>query len=448
MSALTRPTIAAIATATGRGGVGIIRLSGHELSGMVAQLAANLGTALRPRYAHYTDFLDKNGEVLDTGLLLYFPAPHSFTGEDVIEIQGHGGPVVMKMLLQRCLELGATMANPGEFTQRAFLNNKMDLAQAESVADLINANSEQAAKSALNSLKGDFSVQINALLDGLIQLRMLVEATLDFPEEEIDFLEAADAYGKLSRLQTQLQTVLASAKQGAILREGIHIVLIGEPNVGKSSLMNALAGEDVAIVTDIAGTTRDTVRETIQIEGVTLYIIDTAGLRETDDVVEKIGIARTWQAIEKADLALVLSDSRRPSVPEDILARLPASLPQLFVYNKIDTLNATEKNSLSAKKGWPLSAKTGEGLADLRRIILETVGFSGNTEGVFLARARHLQALQTAAAALERAQLMGNALDLLAEELRLAQLALSEITGAFSADDLLGVIFSEFCIGK
>lgn len=448
MSALTRPTIAAIATATGRGGVGIIRLSGHELSGMAAQLAANLGVALRPRYAHYTDFLDKNGEVLDTGLLFYFPAPHSFTGEDVIEIQGHGGPVVMKMLLQRCLELGATMANPGEFTQRAFLNNKMDLAQAESVADLINANSEQAAKSALNSLKGDFSVQINALLDGLIQLRMLVEATLDFPEEEIDFLEAADAYGKLSRLQTQLQTVLASAKQGAILREGIHIVLIGEPNVGKSSLMNALAGEDVAIVTDIAGTTRDTVRETIQIEGVTLYIIDTAGLRETDDVVEKIGIARTWQAIEKADLALVLSDSRRPSVPEDILARLPASLPQLFVYNKIDTLNATEKHSLSAKQGWPLSAKTGEGLADLRRIILETVGFSGNTEGVFLARARHLQALQTAAAALERAQLMGNALDLLAEELRLAQLALSEITGAFSADDLLGVIFSEFCIGK
>jgi tRNA modification GTPase len=281
MSALTRPTIAAIATATGRGGVGIIRLSGHELSGMAAQLAANLGAALRPRYAHYTDFLDKNGEVLDTGLLLYFPAPHSFTGEDVIEIQGHGGPVVMKMLLQRCLALGATMANPGEFTQRAFLNNKMDLAQAESVADLINANSEQAAKSALNSLKGDFSVQINALLDGLIQLRMLVEATLDFPEEEIDFLEAADAYGKLSRLQTQLQTVLASAKQGAILREGIHIVLIGEPNVGKSSLMNALAGEDVAIVTDIAGTTRDTVRETIQIEGVTLYIIDTAGLRRT-----------------------------------------------------------------------------------------------------------------------------------------------------------------------
>ncbi|XLM23417.1 tRNA uridine-5-carboxymethylaminomethyl(34) synthesis GTPase MnmE, partial [Chromobacterium piscinae] len=297
----TPATICAIATAPGRGGVGVIRVSGKDLLPF-AQAISN-GKTLKPRYATYTDFFDGQGQAIDNGLLLFFPGPNSFTGEDVIELQGHGGPVVMKMLLARCVELGARLAEPGEFTKRAFLNDKLDLAQAESVADLIDASSETAASSALKSLKGAFSRQVHGLVDELINLRMLVEATLDFPEEEIDFLKQADAIGRLRRLRAQLVGVQATAKQGAILREGMHVVLVGQPNVGKSSLMNALAGDDIAIVTDIAGTTRDTVREEIVIDGVPVHIIDTAGLRETDDVVEKIGIERTWQAVERADLA-------------------------------------------------------------------------------------------------------------------------------------------------
>ncbi|QDQ26878.1 tRNA uridine-5-carboxymethylaminomethyl(34) synthesis GTPase MnmE [Chitinimonas arctica] len=443
-----RDTIAAIATAPGRGGVGVVRLSGADLGALASQLA---GKPLQPRHAHYVDFRDGGGELIDQGLALYFPGPRSFTGEDVLELQGHGGPVVMQMLLRRCLELGARLAEPGEFTRRAFLNDKLDLAQAESVADLIDAGSEAAARSALRSLAGAFSGQINVLVQRLIDLRMLVEATLDFPEEDIDFLEAADARGKLTAIAAQLQTVLGTARQGSLLREGMHVVLIGQPNVGKSSLMNALAGDEVAIVTDIAGTTRDTVRELIQLDGVPMHIIDTAGLRETDDTVEKIGIARTWQAVEKADLALLLIDSREGITEHDrvILARLPDALPRLHVFNKIDltgeTLGQGEEDGHPVLR---LSAKAGLGLDALRAKLLEMVGWGGSDAGVFLARERHLDAIRRADQHLVTAAAVWQQVELFAEELRLAQLALSSITGEFSADDLLGEIFSRFCIGK
>ncbi|MDF0604512.1 tRNA uridine-5-carboxymethylaminomethyl(34) synthesis GTPase MnmE [Neisseriaceae bacterium TC5R-5] len=445
----TPTTICAIATAPGRGGVGVIRVSGNKLLAFAHAISG--GKTPQARYALYTDFVDAQGQALDNGLLLYFPGPRSFTGEDVLELQGHGGPVVLKMLLARCVELGARLAEPGEFTKRAFLNEKLDLAQAESVADLIDAASETAAKSALKSLKGMFSDKIHQLVDELITLRMLVEATLDFPEEEIDFLKQADAFGKLQGLQQRLQQVQATAKQGAILREGMHVVLVGEPNVGKSSLMNALAGDDIAIVTAIAGTTRDTVREEIIIDGVPVHIIDTAGLRDTNDVVEKIGIARTWQAVERADLALILADSRHGITKElqTILARLPAQLPRLHILNKIDL--TAEAAGFSEEDGHSLlrlSAHTHAGIELLKAKLLEMVGYSGSSEGVFLARQRHLDAIQRAEGHLQLAQENAQQIELLAEELRLAQNALSEITGEFSADDLLGVIFSRFCIGK
>ncbi|OWY40950.1 tRNA uridine-5-carboxymethylaminomethyl(34) synthesis GTPase MnmE [Xenophilus sp. AP218F] len=445
----TPATICAIATAPGRGGVGVIRVSGKNL--LPFAQAVSGGKTPKPRYATYTDFFDERGQAIDNGLILFFPGPNSFTGEDVIELQGHGGPVVMKMLLSRCVQLGARLAEPGEFTKRAFLNDKLDLAQAESVADLIDASSETAARSALKSLKGAFSKEVHVLVDELITLRMLVEATLDFPEEEIDFLKQADALGKLMRLRDRLTQVQATAKQGAILREGMHVVLVGQPNVGKSSLMNALAGDDIAIVTDIAGTTRDTVREEIVIDGVPVHIIDTAGLRDTDDVVEKIGIERTWQAVERADLALVLADSREGLTAEvqAILERLPPALPRVQVFNKVDL--SGQSVGLSEHEGQPLvrlSARTHDGVDVLKAKLLEMIGYSGADEGVFLARQRHLDAIVRAAEHLELAHADWEQVEIFAEELRMAQNALSEITGEFSADDLLGVIFSRFCIGK
>ncbi|SMC27419.1 tRNA modification GTPase [Andreprevotia lacus DSM 23236] len=438
-------TIAAVATAPGRGGVGVIRVSGRGLDALIAGL---IGRPLIPRHAHFARFRAADGEVIDEGIALYFPGPNSFTGEDVLELQGHGGPVVLQMLLSRCVALGARHAEPGEFSKRAFLNGKLDLAQAEAIADLIDAQSEAAVRSALKSLDGAFSREVHALVDQLVTLRMLVEATLDFPEEDIDFLEAADARGKLHGVQQQLQAVLGTATQGKLLREGAHIVLVGQPNVGKSSLMNALAGEDIAIVTDIAGTTRDTVRELIQLDGVPVHIIDTAGLRDTDDVVEKIGIERTWAAVEKADLALLLLDSREGVTAHDaaILARLPAPLPVLRVFNKID-LTGEVAGAVAADEVH-VSAKGGIGIDALRQKLLERVGWQGSDAGVFIARERHLDAIRRAQAHLQTADAAYRQIELFAEELRLAQNALNEITGEFSADDLLGVIFSRFCIGK
>lgn len=457
MTALSsNPTIAAIATAPGRGGVGVIRISGKNLLSFAQAVSG--GKTPQPRTALYTDFLDADGQTIDSGLLLYFAAPASFTGEDVIELQGHGGPVVMQMLLARCLALGARMAEPGEFTKRAFLNNKLDLAQAESVADLMDASSQSAARMAVRSLKGAFSRHIHDLVEDLITLRMLVEATLDFPEEDIDFLEAADAKGRLHALQERLQTVLASAEQGAILREGMNVVLAGAPNVGKSSLLNALAGDDIAIVTDIAGTTRDTVREQITLDGVPVHIIDTAGLRDTDDIVEQIGIERSQKAVREADVALILIDPREGinAKTRGILESLPENLKKIEIHNKTDLsgepagMFSDRHSALSgADTLIKLSAKTGEGLDLLKQALLQEIGWQGESESLFLARSRHINALHTAKTELENAALCGNhQIELFAEHLRLAQAACSEITGEFTADDLLGVIFSRFCIGK
>jgi tRNA modification GTPase len=448
MTLFTKDTIAAIATAPGRGGVGVIRISGADLKPLAEAIVGKLPL---PRYATYANFKAADGAVLDQGLALYFPSPGSFTGEDVLELQGHGGPVIMRLLLQRCVELGARLAEPGEFTKRAFLNDKLDLAQAEAVADLIDASSEQAARSAVRSLQGAFSTEVTALVEQLINLRMLVEATLDFPEEDIDFLEAANAVGKLQDIMQQLTRVLQTARQGAILREGIHVALIGQPNVGKSSLMNSLAGDEVAIVTDIAGTTRDTIRELIHIDGVPMHIIDTAGLRETSDQVEQIGIERTWKAIDKADIALLLLDSRHglTEAEQTILTRLPSSLKLLKVFNKIDL--SGEQPGLGELDGIPvvyLSAKQHIGIDLLRQQLLQAVGYRSEGEGVFMARERHLNAIHRARKSLETAHQNWQQIELFAEELRLAQHALSEITGEFSADDLLGEIFSRFCIGK
>ena len=435
--------IAAIATAPGRGGVGVVRVSGADI---VPLAKAILGRILEARHATYCRFLDGEGRVLDEGIALYFAAPHSFTGEHVLELQGHGGPVVLNLILQRCLELGARLAEPGEFSRRAFLNGKLDLAQAEAVADLIDAASTEAARSAVRSLTGVFSARIVELVEALTRLRMLVEATLDFPEEEIDFLRDADAFGRLDAIEASLQTVRAQARRGALLREGLTVVLIGQPNVGKSSLLNQLAGFEAAIVTEIAGTTRDTVREAIQIAGVPLHIIDTAGLRETDDAVERLGIARTWAAVENADVALLLVDAAHGLGGQEagILARLP-KLTRLTIHNKIDV--TAEAPRVIGDEIW-LSAKTGDGVELLREKLLEAAGWQAAGGGAFMARARHLDALARGATHLAAARKATGQLELFAEELRLAQAALSEITGEFSADDLLGEIFSKFCIGK
>ena len=460
--------IAAIATAPGRGAVGIVRLSGRDLSPVIRLLC---GRSLRAREATYLPFRDGAGQPIDHGLAIHFPAPHSFTGEDVLELQAHGGPVVLQLLLARCLEAAASLdpatgqarlpgmrvARPGEFSERAFLNDKIDLAQAEAIADLIDASTEAAARSASRSLSGEFSREIHTLRDALVHLRMLVEATLDFPEEEIDFLRKADAHGQLSKLQQNLATVLQRARQGALLREGIKVVIAGQPNAGKSSLLNALAGAELAIVTPVAGTTRDKVTETIQIEGVPVHVIDTAGLRESDDVVEKIGIERAWAEISGADAVLFLHDLTRVNAPEYIAedARISSAIGQkvlktgrvIDVWNKLD---AAPSAALPA--GLALSAKTGAGLQQLRQTLLDVAGWQSAPEGVYLARERHVQALRRVDQHLDQATRLlaqqAQALDLLAEELRLAQNALNEITGEFSSDDLLGVIFSSFCIGK
>lgn len=445
--------IAAIATPPGRGGIGIIRLSGKNLQSIIQAI---LGLIPYPRSAHLSHFLDENGQPIDQGIAIYYPSPHSYTGEDVLELQGHGGPAVINLLLSRCLHLGARLAEPGEFTLRAFLHNKLDLAQAESVADLINASTAGAARCAMRSLQGDFSATIQALVNALIDLRMLVEATLDFPEEEIDFLESAHAATQLHTIREKLERVLISSRQGSLLQEGVKVVLVGQPNVGKSSLMNRLAGDEVAIVTEIAGTTRDTIQQLIQIEGMPVHIIDTAGLRETMDIVEQSGIARTHAAIRKADMVLLLIDSRYGVTEADqqVLQSLPAELPLLTIYNKIDLIGETAR--IKEESGKPvvyLSARTGTGLELLRMKMLEIIGWQSNIagEGLFMARQRHLQALNKARAHLDNAvssMECDGQLELLAEELRLAQLALSSITGEFTADDLLGEIFSRFCIGK
>ena len=448
--------------------MGIVRVSGKNLGPWVAHL---LGRILRPREATYLPFNDRQGVPLDHGLALYFPAPHSFTGEDVLELQAHGGPVVLQLLLARCLEAaldtdpttgrsylsGARIAQPGEFSERAFLNDKIDLAQAEAIADLIDASTEAAARSATQSLSGVFSREIHALRDALIHLRMLVEATLDFPEEEIDFLEKSDAKGQLVRLQHSLQTVLQKAAQGALLREGMTVVIAGQPNAGKSSLLNALAGAELAIVTPIAGTTRDKVQQTIQIEGVPIHVVDTAGLRHSDDDVEKIGIARAWDAIEGADAVLFLHDLTRINainyIADDVVItgaiaqKLSNKIPVIDVWNKADAAPLAIPGA-----GIVLSAKTGLGLDSLRRALLAAAGWQAPNGGIFIARERHLHALrrvdQHLALAAEHLAAQDQSLDLMAEELRLGQNALSEITGEFTSDDLLGVIFSKFCIGK
>lgn len=451
--------IVAVATAPGRGAVGIVRASGRDLSVLIDAVC---GRRLAPRHATYLSFADGQGGAIDSGLAIHFPAPHSYTGEDVLELQAHGGVVVLQLLLARCLEagrgIGLRLAQPGEFTERAYLNDKLDLAQAEAVADLIDASTEAAARSASRALAGGFSEEVHALRDPLIRLRMLVEATLDFPEEEIDFLQKADARGQLERIAAQLDRVLDRARQGALLREGIKVVIAGQPNVGKSSLLNALAGAELAIVTPIPGTTRDKVSETIQIEGVPVHVIDTAGLREdTADEVERIGIARTWGEIDSADALLFLHDLTRIGEPAydaadaAIAARLPRALVEagrlVPVFNKRDASSRTVPEA-----GLAVSAKTGDGLDALRRRLLALAGWHANPDGVYIARTRHLQALQRTREhlALARAQADSAepALDLLAEELRLAHDALGEITGEFSADDLLGEIFSRFCIGK
>jgi tRNA modification GTPase len=481
--------IAAIATAPGRGGIGVVRVSGRDLSVVIEALC---GRALAPRVATLLPFRAADGGALDTGLALHFPAPHSYTGEDVLELQGHGGPVVMQLLLERVLDagraIGLRVAEPGEFTRRAFLNDKLDLAQAEAVADLIDASTAQAARSASRSLSGTFSRAVHAVVDQLIELRMLVEATLDFPEEEIDFLERSDARGRLARVRGALDVLLAEARQGALLREGLHVVLAGAPNVGKSSLLNALAGAEVAIVTPVAGTTRDRIVQALQIDGVPLVVVDTAGLRETGDEVERIGIARTWEELGRADVILhlgVASGSQAgqgggvsdggsangggPAVvgnaaegsdiaarlalaadlDADIAARLPRDKPILRVWNKIDLAGLPAHATDDAV--W-LSARDGQGIDLLRAALLRLAGWHGAGEGSFIARERHLQALREAreclTAAHVHAQRSDEVLDLFAEELRLAQERLGSITGEFGADDLLGVIFSRFCIGK
>ncbi|MEZ5613405.1 MAG: tRNA uridine-5-carboxymethylaminomethyl(34) synthesis GTPase MnmE [Rhodocyclaceae bacterium] len=444
-----RDLIAAVATAPGRGGIGVVRVSGPSLFPFARALC---GIEPQPRHAHFARFLDADGVPLDEGLLLYFPAPHSFTGEDVLELQGHGGPVVMQMLLARCIELGARLAEPGEFSKRAFLNGKLDLAQAEGVADLIEASTAAAARSALRSLSGVFSAQANSIRDHLVDLRMLVEATLDFPEEEVDFLEAADAFGKLSTLRTEVDAILEKASQGSLLRNGLHVVLVGQPNVGKSSLLNRLAGEERAIVTDIAGTTRDALRETIQIEGIPLHVIDTAGLRDTADAVERIGIERTWKEIERADVIVRLVDIRSGGLcaqDAEIDRRLPGGIERLTVFNKIDLANETpRRGEHEGKIAIWLSAKAGVGIELLQQELLRIAGWHGGGGDVILARERHMLALRSAREHIVNASESADALELMAEELRLAQQSINEITGEFSSDDLLGVIFSRFCIGK
>lgn len=445
-------TIAAIATASGAGGIGIVRVSGPAAGSIATGVLSHCNASkLGSRHATYLDFRQANGDLIDRGIAIFYPNPHSYTGEDVLELQAHGGTALMQILLARCIELGARQAEPGEFTRRAYLNEKIDLAQAEAVADVINAATAEAAKSAVRSLSGEFSQCINALLLKLIELRMYVEACLDFPEEEIDFITQGRVAEKLEAIAAELKAVFVKAKQGSLLREGISVVLVGQPNVGKSSLMNQLAGEEIAIVTSIAGTTRDTIKNAIQINGVPLHVIDTAGLRETDDEVEKFGIARTWRAAESANIALLLVDAAHgiTETEKSILARLPQEICKIWVHNKIDVANETAL--VIVKDGTThlyLSAKTGAGIDLLKSHLLKLAGYENNSEGIFMARARHLDALMQVQTHLHSASGQINSAELVAEELRLAQESLSSITGEFTPDDLLGEIFSKFCIGK
>ena len=451
----TAEPIAAIATAPGRGAVGIVRISG---TGLRPLIDAVCGRPLTPRTAHFGPFLAADGGTIDQGLALHFAAPHSYTGEDVLELQAHGGPVVLQLLLARCLQVlpGLRLARPGEFTERAFLNDKLDLAQAEAVADLIDAGTEAAARSAARALAGAFSQRIDALAERIVRLRTLVEATLDFPEEEIDFLEQARAREQLDAILAALDAVTTGARQGALLREGLRVVLAGQPNVGKSSLLNALAGAELAIVTPIPGTTRDRITETIQIQGVPLHVVDTAGLRvgqEATDEVERLGMARSWESIRDADAVLFLHDLTRRGEPgyEATDAAIAAELPAAAVLHVFNKADAAEAAGLPAD-AVALSARTGDGLETLRTELLRRAGWQAATEGVAIARTRHLQALALAREhllqAVEMAARRDAALDLLAEELRLAHRALGEITGQFGVEDLLGEIFSNFCIGK
>lgn len=444
-------TIAAIATATGLGGVGIVRISGKD--------AAKIGEMIvkilpKPRSVEYMPFLDSMGETIDMGLAIFFEGPNSFTGEDIVELQGHGGRVVLDRLLQRAIELGARVANPGEFAERAFLNDKMDLTQAEAIADLIEAGSEQAARSAIQSLQGVFSKKIHALVKDVITVRMYVESAIDFPEEEIDFLSDGKILQQIEAILVAFVTIMQEAKQGVLLRDGMRVVLVGQPNTGKSSLLNTLAGRESAIVTEIAGTTRDVLKEEIHIDGLPLHIIDTAGLRESADKVEQEGIRRAWLEIEQADRILVLIDDREGITPSDtkILQQLPEQLPITVIHNKIDL--TAQSPEIKVKKGQThikLSAKKDYGLDILRGHLQQTMGYEKTNESTFLARRRHLDALERAFSYVEHSKqqlVEAKAGELVAEDLRQAQQALSEITGQFTSDDLLGEIFSSFCIGK
>ena len=435
---LSRDTIAAVATPAGRGGIGVVRLSGPAVPAIAQKV---LGRVPEPRHATHAVFRDARGEALDEGIALHFPAPHSYTGEAVLELQGHGGPVVMQALLAACLDAGARLAEPGEFTRRAFLEGKLDLAQAEAVADLIDAASREAARSALRSLGGEFSAAIGALQSRLIELRALTEALLDFPEEDVEALHRDDAAARLDDVRASLDDVLAKSRQGSLLRSGVHVVLAGAPNVGKSSLLNRLAGEERAIVAPLAGTTRDALREPIHIEGVPLVLVDTAGLRASSDMIERLGIERTQRELERADVVIAVSEAGRAS---PALKDLRAAVPRIEVYNKSDLAPGFH----APDGALAVSAKTGAGLGELRKAILEAAGWSSSGESVFLARERHLRALQQARSHLEAAAREARRWELFAEELRLAHSSLGTITGEFSADDLLGEIFSRFCIGK
>jgi tRNA modification GTPase len=441
-------TIAAIATAPGSGGIGVVRVSGPAC---LAIARAVLGTSPPARHAAYLAFKDADEGLIDRGIAIYYSAPHSYTGEDVLELQGHGGTAILQLLLARCIALGARHAEPGEFTRRAYLNDKLDLAQAEAVADVISAATTEAARSAVRSLAGEFSQRIHSMRDKLIDLRMFVEACLDFPEEDIDFITQGGVALKLAAVSAELDAVFKGASQGNLLRDGIHVVLIGQPNVGKSSLMNQLAGEEVAIVTPIAGTTRDTIKSAIQINGVPLHVIDTAGLRETDDEVERHGIARTWRATENAQIALILVDAAHgiTETEKSILARLGHVAHQIWVHNKIDI--AHTQPQLIERAGEThlyLSAKTGAGVDMLRKHLLKLAGWQASGEGVYMARERHLNAMARVRECLQRANDQLQQPELMAEEMRMAQEFLNEITGEFTSDDLLGEIFSRFCIGK
>ena len=445
---INQDTIAAIATPPGNGGVGIIRISGTLVTEIAKQL---LNKVLIPRHALFSSFIDDDGSVIDSGISLYFPAPASYTGEDILELQGHGGSVILDMLLRRVILLGARLAKPGEFTERAFLNNKLDLAQAEAVADLIESSTEQSARSAQKSMQGVFSAQVNELVTELTELRIYVEAAIDFVDEEIDFLADGVVENRIVRLLQSIHLIQKTAQQGRLLRDGMTVVLAGKPNAGKSSLLNALAGHEAAIVNEIAGTTRDVLRERIQLDGMPLHIIDTAGLRESDNSIEKEGIRRAHEEIQKADKILLLIDARETGT-EDLLKTLPANIDITKVYNKIDLLGiAPEIKQIEDGYSCYLSIKTGDGMDLLKQHLKQSVGFNEATDNVFIARRRHIEAIRNGyefvASALNQLQI-SQAGELVAEDLRMAQMSLAEITGTVTSDDLLGKIFSSFCIGK